>query len=249
MAIMLSLTSIPVFSFLAPGDAQKLQGIARAVTKTRGDAVVMHDEPVAGIYIVAEGSVGVYPPGAIKPLLELQAGEAFGEMSFIEKSRASATIRAEAKITKLAIIMQQELEKLIAADPQVGAAIYRGIAFNLSRKLRATTERIAHELSTGRRLLSELTAETQPQLVFEDLARSVEQFGERVGKDLDGVNAKLQELSRKLPEKLGSFAEMDRNLSDMKAACKAFHPRLAQQVSVMARFIRAVEKFVLESNS
>jgi CRP-like cAMP-binding protein len=248
MSLVLSLTSIPVFSFLTPADAQKLQPIARAVTKTQGEAIVLHDEPVAAIYIVAEGRCGVYPPGAPKALAELKPGDAFGEMSFLEKSRASATIRAEEKVTRLAVVPHADLEKLLAAEPQVAAGFYRGAALVLSKKLRATTGQIAAELKTGRQLLSELSADMGGGLAFDDLPALVEREARGFERDLGATLKEIEDLARKVPEKAAFMTALATSVSDANVRLRSFHGRLGEKVAVMTRFIKAVEAFVLESH-
>src|SRR5256885_2258478 len=96
MTLKLALRTVPIFQFVAAEHMPELARIAKVVEKSRGEAVLLHGETVPGIYIVAEGAAGVYPPGAKQPLVTLGVGGAFGEMAFLEHAKASATIRIEA---------------------------------------------------------------------------------------------------------------------------------------------------------
>lgn len=159
MTIKLALTSVPVFQFVSPAASVKLGQVAKIVEKEPGGAILLNGESVPGIYIVGVGKVGVYPPAATKPLALLSEGASFGEMSFLEKSKASATIRAEAKGTKLLLLTHADLDALVDGDAELGRALFRGMALTLSQKLRNTNDRITAELKAGRKLIADLSAD------------------------------------------------------------------------------------------
>jgi CRP-like cAMP-binding protein len=159
VTIKLALTSVPVFQFVSPAASAKLGQVAKIVEKDPGGAILLNGEAVPGIYIVGTGKVGVYPPAATKPLAILREGASFGEMSFLEKSKASATIRVEAKGTKLLLLTHADLTALVEGDAELGRALFRGMALTLSQKLRNTNDRITAELKAGRKLIDELSDE------------------------------------------------------------------------------------------
>jgi CRP-like cAMP-binding protein len=123
--------------------------------KKPGDAVALSGEPVAGIFWVNSGQVGVYPPGSDKAFTFLEKGAAFGEMSFLDGSKASATIRIEEPGAEIAMISHAVLHQLIKGSPSIGNGIYRGIAESLAEKLRVTNLKISAEISKTRHTLSE----------------------------------------------------------------------------------------------
>jgi CRP-like cAMP-binding protein len=233
---------------MAAEDARKLQGICRLLTKVKGEAVLMHGEPVPGMYIVGEGAVGVYPPGAQRPLVTLGAGEAFGEMSFLEKSRASATIRAEDKITRLIVIQHGDLSALLDAEPRVGYSLYQGIAFTLSKKLRTTTSKIAGELAKGHHLLSDLAARSGSE-DLSDLPGKIAAHATGALDALGKVEIKLDELCRRYPDRVGSLSDLVQHIADAKAHCRSFVPNISEQVRIMEEFVRSMETFLEETTS
>lgn len=246
MAISLPLTSIPVFSFLAQDDAQKLAAIAKTLTKARGEAVVLANEPVSGIFILAEGQCGVYPHGSTTALLTLNPGEVFGEMSFLEKSRGSATIRAESPITRLVVMSHVDLERLINGDPQVGRNLYRGFALALSRKLRHTTERIAGELGERKKLMLSLSKKTHEELTFDELHKSLDKAVEAVRGATVGASSRVDLLAKSFPERSGSFAEISLDLGAAKSALVQLQ-QAADQVKLLLQFVETMEKLLLET--
>ncbi len=247
MSIKLALRSVPVFQFISHEQVIKLSGIAKSVEKGRGDAFLLHGETVPGIYIVAEGKVGVYPPGTTRPLVELGTGQSFGEMAFLEKSKASATIRAEETGTKAALLIQTDLALMCAEDAELGRAIYHGMALTLSSKLRTTTEKIAKELQVGRRLLMDLAREDQTTTNLTGIAAEVVIVNDKVIEKIDASIKLVEDMTRKYPEKAGTFGHLELALTEIKSRSLNFYPRLAKQIAAITTFIKSMEDFILHS--
>lgn len=247
MTLKLSLRSVPVFQFISQEQVIKLSGIAKSVEKGRSEAFLLHGETVPGIYIVGQGKVGVYPPGTTRPLVELGTGQSFGEMSFLEKSKASATIRAEEMGTKTALLLQSDLAQLCTEDPELGRAIYHGMALTLSSKLRTTTEKIAKELQVGRKLLMDLAREDQSATNITGIAAEVVQTNDKNTEKLDAAVRVVQDLTRKYPEKAGTFGQVELMLAEVRSRSIDFYPRLAKQIQAITNFIKSMEDFILHS--
>lgn len=247
MPLKLSLRSVPVFQFISPEQASQLAGIAKSVDKDRGEAFLLAGETVPGIYIVGEGRVGVYPPGTSRPLVELGTGHSFGEMSFLEKSKASATIRAEENGTRAALLMQPELLQLCSDEPELGRAIYHGMALTLSSKLRTTTDKIARELAVGRKLLMDLAREDQSAMNLTGIAAEVVTVNDSIVQKLDGSIKELDDLARRVPERTGTLSQLSMSLAAIKAKSLDFYPRLAKQIAAITHFIKSLEDFILQS--
>jgi CRP-like cAMP-binding protein len=248
MTVKLALASVPIFQFVAPEQLKRLVGLAKIVEKAPGEAVVMHDENVIGVYLVGEGSVGVYPPGAAAPLVILQSGEAFGEMSFLEKTKASATIRAEAGGAKVALFLQSELAQAAEADPELGRCLYRGIALTLSRRLRATTDKISREVEEWRRALTKLQSRNEERPVLRELPAQVLAHVEAEGGLVDECLKIVAELAKKVPERGGSLGELDQKLGALRTRSRQALLDLHEQVAVLTSFVRSMEDFVARSS-
>jgi CRP-like cAMP-binding protein len=247
MSIKLQLHSVPVFQFVSQEQVITLGGVAKAIEKGRSEAFLLAGETVPGIYVVAEGRVGVYPPGTTRPLVTLGTGESFGEMSFLEKSKASATIRAEESGTKVAVLLQTDLAHICEQDPELGRALYHGMALTLSSKLRTTTEKIARELQVGRKLLQDLAREDHTPHDLTGLAAEVVKANDQVIGTLDASVKIVENVSRKVPEKAGTLGDLELKLSDVKHRCQDFYPRLARQIAAITNFVKSMEEFILHS--
>lgn len=75
-------------------------------------------------------------------------------MSFLDGSKASATIRIEKAGTEILMIGHSVLHQLIKDSPSIGIGIYRSIAESLAQKLRMTNIKIAAEISATRQSIA-----------------------------------------------------------------------------------------------
>lgn len=242
MRVKVALASVPIFQFVPQEQLKALTQIAKTIDKAKGEAVLLLQEPVLGIYLVASGSVGVYPHAIQKPLITLQPGESFGEMSFLERMRASATIRAESDATKLALFPQAELDLLVENEPLLGRALYRGIALSLSQKLRATTGRIASELATSRAILTGLASSGDGTHEIASMPAAVRNLGLGLEQRLDQCQKSIEELARRIPEKAGSIQELMLVLGETRSKSKPVMAALFEHAQLLARFAGSFEE-------
>ncbi len=95
-----------------------------------GETVFRADDPGDALYIVARGTVEVLAdspgggPVAGKPIAELGAGHAFGEMALLSGGLRTATVRSVAP-TDLLEISREDFERRIALDPAMARAVKR----------------------------------------------------------------------------------------------------------------------------
>jgi CRP-like cAMP-binding protein len=244
MTLKIHWEAVPIFQFLDKDELARLATLGKEISKSKGDAVLMHGENVPGIYIVGEGACGVYPQGALKPLVQIEAGGSFGEMSFLEKSKASATIRAEATPTKLVFFQHTELHKLTDDDAKVGRSMYRGVALTLSQKLRVTNQRISKELKEGQQHLETLSGQRSDSPPLENLERIIIEEAENMQKRLTAGIAVIDDLSRKIPEKAGTLTDLSIKLGELNQKNKAFTPQLLNQVKIMVKFVKSMTEFL-----
>ena len=248
MTIKLALTSVPLFRFVAAEHTGPLAAIARVVERAQGEAVLLRGESVPGIYIVADGQVGVYAQTSGQALVHLGRGEAFGEMSFLERTTASATIRAGSRLTRLVLLPQADLATLSDASPDLGRALYHGIAYALSMKLRSTTDHIVAEIQQGRRLLAELGEESVSPDLVATLPEDVRRRNKQVLDSLAAASQLAEEVIRRTPEKAGTINSLQLKLSEINGHCTTFYPRLERQVAALVSFVRTMEQFILQAS-
>ena len=248
MTVTLALASVPIFQFVPQEMLKRLGTLAKIIEKNAGDAVLMHGEPVLGIYVVGEGAVGVYPPRATRALLSLASGGSFGEMSFLERSHASATIRAEQAQTKLALFPQAALALLVDADPALGRYLYQGLAVSLSQKLRATTDRITQLIDQARRLVDRRVGVSDALSDLLDLPRDLAAQRETADAALARARALLDELIERHPEKAGSLHELGLILDEMRGGTRRFYPDATERSRALVAIVLGLEAHLAEAH-
>lgn len=132
-----------IFSLLHPPEIARLE--AGIVPHTfAAEAVILREgERAQKLFLVTQGRVRIEKNylGSPVPVAELEAGQLFGEMSFVENSGASATVVADLP-SEIGVIDSAAVSALLAADPALAARFYHSLALMLSKRLRHTTQMI-----------------------------------------------------------------------------------------------------------
>ena len=109
-----------------------------------GETILEEGSSSEAIYILAEGEVrverkGLTPGESVKPaeIARLGQGAVFGEMSFVDKAGASASVVADGAVDCLCID-SATIHTCIQFDPTFGGRFYHSLAATLSRRLRVT---------------------------------------------------------------------------------------------------------------
>ena len=250
MAMQVALASIPMFKYVTPAQMAKLGAATRVIRKARGEALLLAGETVPGVGIVVTGRVGVYPASSgIKALVTLGAGEAFGEMTFLDREvghdRASATIRAEEDGTQVLIVPHPDIAALVATDPEFGRGLYRGMAMELSRKLRHTTVRIVDELRTGQRLLAEIAgAEGEEDASLAGLAADLAERTRIISTHFERADQLAGELHERCGDRTLPTAALRKEIDTARGLCLALLPRVARRIGAIATFVASIDQFV-----
>lgn len=138
------LKKIPIFSRLTQNELSTLVN-HMGFQNVKKDKVLF-DEGDEGDYIcfVVDGRLDV-----IKKTFDneeiiinsLSKGQSFGEMSIIESSPRSATVKATTK-TEMVCLNKKDFDSIHTNHPDIGMKILKGISLLLSRKLRQTSSRL-----------------------------------------------------------------------------------------------------------
>jgi CRP-like cAMP-binding protein len=122
--------------------AEESAVLAAAPTKRfdRGQLVLDQNVQLKAIFLIEEGAVRVERREGDQtvPLALLEAGEFFGEMSFVDGEPTSARVIAD-EPTRLRVIDEATINGLIKKDPAFAGRLYRSIAAILSERLRLTS--------------------------------------------------------------------------------------------------------------
>ncbi len=198
MTLKLRLSEIPLFQFLTLEQADLISQRAKVITKHRGDSLLIFNEPVPGIFIVASGKVGVYAQNSHSIMAEIGEGGSFGEMSFVDEAKASATIRCETDEAQVVFFNRRDFDSILKNNPGVAAAIFNGVALTLSKRLRENNSRVASELDRGLAILARIEGrDTQEKASA--LCKAMQTLIDGYSKRLDSIYSDLSLLQEKTP--------------------------------------------------
>ena len=104
------------------------------------------------LYIVIKGKLDVSHNGEGGPvsLAELNAGDAFGEMNFLDRESASATVTATCDSTVWRM-SRNEFYGFTDAHPQIAMQLFRALAVMVVERLRRMLEEQGHPTSGNER--------------------------------------------------------------------------------------------------
>ena len=121
-----------------------LEGVAPIQLANIGDTIIREGDDGDAIYFVLSGEVSVrvqLGDGRSHRLSTLGPGVAFGEMAMLDNSKRSADVVADDE-TLLARLAVADLRELGERWPNLTATVYRNLATNLARRLRAANSQV-----------------------------------------------------------------------------------------------------------
>ncbi|MBF0441523.1 MAG: cyclic nucleotide-binding domain-containing protein [Oligoflexales bacterium] len=156
MTIKIELSKIPIFGCINKTFISKLNECILTIKKNKHDVILMEGEDVLGVYIIISGSVQVESGKGHCMITQIGKDDVFGEMSLVEQTTASATIRAAENDTILVLINGKKLQEHLSTEPDLAAEFYRGISKTLSNRLRKTNELYMHHIESIKKMRTEL---------------------------------------------------------------------------------------------
>ena len=126
--------------FLEPAEERAVLATAPIKSFDRGQLVVEQNVQMRAILVIEEGSVRIErrERDQTVPLAILEAGEFFGEMSYVDGAPTSARVIADTP-TRLRVIDGAAVDDLIRKDASFAGRLYRSIAAILAERLRLTS--------------------------------------------------------------------------------------------------------------
>jgi CRP-like cAMP-binding protein len=239
MAVKLKLSDIPLFQFLTLEQADKISPRAKVLVKAKGESLLIYNEPVPGIFIIASGKVGVYAQNTDTLLAEIGEGGCIGEMSFVDDAKASATIRCESQQAQVVFFNRREFENLLKGDAELAAGIYNGVAFTLSQRLRMNNAKVTNELDRGIAILDNIkggTTNDKASIMTKSLQEMVSNYGKR----LDEITADVHAIQARSDTK-----ELNPALDKVKVLKKSLTAEmegLTEKIREMVEFIVNIKK-------
>ena len=128
-------------SILEPDARSALLALARRQRYAPGEELIIEgDEPVLLIVLRSgTGKVVKNHLGGRVPVGRLGPGDILGELSFVDRSPASASVVADTEI-EADVLDTAEVRNLLERDPAVELPIYRALSITLAQRLRSANE-------------------------------------------------------------------------------------------------------------
>ncbi|MDZ8082250.1 MAG: cyclic nucleotide-binding domain-containing protein [Nostoc sp. DcaGUA01] len=129
-----------VFAILNDGDIDWMISQGVKTQANPGKVLIEEGKPVEALYILLDGKLGIFVTTPDNKLVEREIaqsvkGEILGEMSFVEATTASATVKA-AESSVLLALPQQKLAEKLKRDTGFTARFYKAIAVVLVDRIR-----------------------------------------------------------------------------------------------------------------
>ncbi len=131
--------------FLTDNDWALLRDKAKPVTLHKDQPLIVEGTIGKSLFIITSGSARVERKtmaGTTARLAVLGAGDLCGEMAFIEKTRASASVVADGELTA-DVYDAAVLAGVFESFPHLGSRFFRSICHVLSQRLRNTSAALA----------------------------------------------------------------------------------------------------------
>ena len=148
-----SLANVPLFKGLTLKQLEAILSVVKERNWMAGDTILKEGNEEDSMYILLSGVVEVSKrmtlrmPGQEeelqKSLVRIDASEpsVFGEMAMLNGSQRSATVTV-VKACQTLEISRLDLERLCAADPSMGAQLFRNLTQILDKRLRGANQDI-----------------------------------------------------------------------------------------------------------
>jgi len=139
-----------LFSILTPDQLTYIIKYMDSLELKAGEILFKEGDAGDFMCIVLDGGLEIIKQDTWKDQADVIAtlgqGNSVGEMSLIEHTPRSATVRAVSN-THLTILSQGVFDMIIDKEPDIGIKMLKGLTLVLSENLRDTSSRLADELA------------------------------------------------------------------------------------------------------
>jgi CRP-like cAMP-binding protein len=127
------------FPYLSLAERDRLLAHGREQRFEPGEVILRERHQSRAIYVLISGRLAVEKEhfGDSVVVDELRLGAVFGEVSYLDRSPASASVVARDEAD---VFILEDLDVVLASDPALASGFYRSMASLLARRLRFATE-------------------------------------------------------------------------------------------------------------
>lgn len=135
--------------YLTPNDWTLINAKSVRRTFKLGEEIIRQGSPSESIFIIRRGQASVELAGtaARAILASLDVDDVCGDMAFLEKGRATASVIAKDDEVEVDEINARELREMFEAFPRLASRFYLSLALLLSQRLKDTSRELAREMA------------------------------------------------------------------------------------------------------
>lgn len=144
------LICIPLFDRLDANELNLLSEHMNYFEIKKGDILFREGDKGDYVCFIVDGELAVMKEAAEGKhvvIARLSRGRTIGEMSIIDHTPRSATVKAQSSST-LVILTEKGLETILEKHPKIGIKILKGLARLLSMNMRRTSSQLADYMLT-----------------------------------------------------------------------------------------------------
>ena len=130
-----------LFKDLNPAELGEVAKLVVSANFSPGDEIFSTGDEAHSLYMIKHGSVKIQKTGSHASSIEvatLGTGSHFGEISFVDGEKRSATVVAT-ETSEILSIEFDKLKKLIDSNSAIAVKVYRALALFCCGRLRVTT--------------------------------------------------------------------------------------------------------------
>lgn len=132
----------PLFRYFTDEERDRIEALGEVVRLAEGGFLIREREIESTLFAVEDGTLDIviYPNGEAKTIATVGPGDVLGEVSFIDDSPRSVSVRAAEEAT-VRSWEKQKLSDALAADPQLLAKFSIALNELLVERLRDSVRR------------------------------------------------------------------------------------------------------------
>ena len=132
-----------LFSALDEGELDRLAPALGTLEAPAGTVIVRAGEDAGEVFLVTEGALSIFAPGAGRRLGTLSAGMTFGELGYLERGPRTADVRADTDVV-CTTLPYDVLDGLAVTDPRLHGKLLYGFARVVVSSLKTANAEVAH---------------------------------------------------------------------------------------------------------
>lgn len=139
------LANVDLFEGLTDGELEVIGRNLVEQTYSPGDLIIEMGSEAGGLYVMVKGKVSALVAGEnaqLRRLATFSAGMVFGEMSLVDRSPRSASVRADSPVV-CHILAPANLDRIGEEHPLIKIKLLKNLARTLSRRLREANQELS----------------------------------------------------------------------------------------------------------